>query len=61
MCIIYNCARPEGECFILYTYRIRHDLCNLCHRGMPSEVLHFYMLHEVRKLVVICGLYKLFC
>ena len=48
-----------------YTYHIRHDLCNLCHCGMPSEVLHLYklLLHEVRKLffVVICDLYKLFC
>ena len=45
--------RPEGERFILYTYRIKHVLCNLCHRGIPSEVLHLYklLLHEVRKLI----------
>ena len=45
--------RPEGERFISYTYRIRHDLCNLCHRGMPSEVLHLckQLLQEVRKLI----------
>ena len=29
---------PNSERFISYMYRIRHDLCNLCHRGMPSCV-----------------------
>ena len=45
--------RPEGERFISYTYCIRHDLCNLCQGGMPSEVLHLYklLLHEVRKFI----------
>ena len=45
--------RPEGEHFISYTYHIRHDLCNLCHRGIPSEVLYLYklLLQEVRKLI----------
>ena len=54
---IYDIKReaqaPEGERFISYMYRIRHDLCNLCHRGMPSEVLHLckQLLQEVRKLI----------
>ena len=38
---------------ISHMYGIRHDLCNLCHHGMPSEVLHLckLLLHEVRKLI----------
>ena len=34
-------------------YRIKHDLCNLCHRGMPCEVLHLcrQLLQEVRKWI----------
>ena len=59
-----GCVAPQGQAlYIVYMYYIRHDLCNLCHRGMSSEVFHL-LLHEVRKLiflVVICGLYILFC
>ena len=55
--------RPEGERFISYTYRIRHDLCNLCHRGMPSEVLHLckQLLHEVRNLIFFSNLRCINC
>ena len=36
--------------YIVYTYRISHDSCNLCHHGMPSEVLQLckLLLQEVR-------------
>ena len=44
---------PTRYVYVHTWYHIRHDLCNLCHRGMPSEVLHLYklLLHEVRKLI----------
>ena len=50
---IYVRATGAPSRFISYTYCIRHDLCNLCHRGMPSEVLHLckLLLQEVRKLI----------
>ena len=39
--------------YLNHTYRIRHDLCNLCHRGMLFEVLHLckQLLNEVGKLI----------
>ena len=44
---------PRGQALYIVYYCTRHDLCNLCHHGMPSEVLHLYklLLHEVRKLI----------
>ena len=32
-------SAPEGERFIEYMYRIRHDLCNMCHRRMQLRAL----------------------
>ena len=43
--------KPKGECFISDTYRIRHGLCNLCHRRMYPPLqqvtsnMQFYTLH----------------